>query len=197
MISNYCLTFAALLTNISIKMKKYFAWMMTAILFCGLTTVLTSCGSDDDNGKDSGATLTKVRVVYTVTTDQSVIDAFNVNVYNTFEDGNTNPEAMSNTTWTKTVEIPASKLPVNVQLYTVIKPSVDGATSSNLSYSLKREIELVCIYSDGTIGAAKKTADNQTTKNVEDGTSLADFAKDTNNDQTHWSFTVSKDGTIN
>lgn len=44
-------------------MKKYFACMMTAILFCGLTTVLTSCGSDDDNGKDSGATLTKVRVV--------------------------------------------------------------------------------------------------------------------------------------
>ena len=104
---------------------------------------------------------------------------------------------MSSTTWTKTVEIPASKLPVNVQLYTVIKPLVDGATSSNLSYSLKREIELVCIYSDGTTGAAKKTADNQTTKNVEDGTSLADFAKDTNNDQTHWSFTVSKDGTIN
>lgn len=178
-------------------MKKYFAWMMTAILFCGLTTVLTSCGSDDDNGKDSGTTLTKVRVVYTVTTDQSVIDAFNVNVYNTFEDGNTNPEAMSSTTWTKTVEIPASKLPVNVQLYTVIKPLADGATSSNLSYSLKREIELVCIYSDGTTGAAKKTADNQTTKTVEDGTSLADFAKDTNNDQEHWSFTVTKEGTIN
>lgn len=178
-------------------MKKYFAWMMTAILFCGLTTVLTSCGSDDDNGKDSGATLTKVRVVYTVTTDQSVIDAFKVNVYNTFEDGNTNPEAMSSPTWTKTVEIPASKLPVNVQLYTVIKPLVDGATSSNLSYSLKREIELVCIYSDGTTGAAKKTADNQTTETVGDGTSLADFAKDTNNGQTHWSFTVSKDGTIN
>ena len=178
-------------------MKKYFAWMMTAILFCGLTTVLTSCGSDDDNGKDSGATLTKVRVVYTVTTDQSVINAFNVNVYNTFEDGNTNPEAMSNTTWTKTVEIPASKFPVNVEFYTVIKPLVDGATSSNLSYSLKREIELVCIYSDGTTGVATKKAENQGIKTVEDGTSLAEFAKDTNNGQTHWSFTVSKEGTIN
>ena len=178
-------------------MKKYFAWMMTAILFCGLTTVLTSCGSDDDNGKDSGTTLTKVRVVYTVTTDQSVIDAFKVNVYNTFEDGNTNPEAMSNTTWTKTVEIPASKFPVNVEFYTVIKPLVDGATSSNLSYSLKREIELVCIYSDGTTGVATKKAEKQGIKTVEDGTSLAEFAKDTNNDQTHWSFTVSKDGTIN
>lgn len=177
-------------------MKKYFAWMMTAILFCGLTTVLTSCGSDDDNGKDSGATLTKVRVVYTITTEQSTLDAFKMNIYNTFEDGNTNPEATANTTWTKTVEIPASKFPVNVEFYTVIKPLVDGATSSNLSYSLKREIELVCIYSDGTTGVATKKAENQGIKTVEDGTSLAEFAKDTNNDQTHWAFTVSKDGTI-
>lgn len=177
-------------------MKKYFAWMMTAILFCGLTTVLTSCGSDDDNGKDSGATLTKVRVVYTITTEQSTLDAFKMNIYNTFEDGHTNPEATANTTWTKTVEIPASKFPVNVEFYTVIKPLVDGATSSNLSYSLKREIELVCIYSDGTTGVATKKAENQGIKTVEDGTSLAEFAKDTNNDQTHWAFTVSKDGTI-
>jgi hypothetical protein len=31
-------------------MKKSILWMLAAILFCGLTTtVLTSCGSDDDN----------------------------------------------------------------------------------------------------------------------------------------------------
>jgi len=35
------------------KMKKFFMWMMAAVMLCGVSTVLTSCSDDDDDDPET------------------------------------------------------------------------------------------------------------------------------------------------
>ena len=112
---------------------------MAAVLFAALmtTTMLTSCSKDDDEPKK--AEFTKAAVTYTVTSDAATLGLFKVNVYGTDADGNGFVETMSNPSYTKTVEIPVSKLPCTVQLYTVATPLEDKVVTEAFDFQCPEE----------------------------------------------------------
>ncbi len=176
--------------------KKYYR-MLAAILFCGLTTMLfTSCGDDKDPEPTPTVKISKVQIVYSVEAEQSTLSAFHVNVYRTGNDGNTDPEAMSATTWTKTVEIPADRLPLKVQLYTVVRPNDENAKSSGLKFGIGKSIAITSLNSDGTVADKNSISVSKSATEVEDGQPLGDIAYSMNNLETKWTFTIDKTGKI-
>ena len=178
-------------------MKRTKFWMMAAILTCGLTAAsLASCGGDDEQEPAPVAQVSKVRIAYSVEAEQSTLSAFHVNVYRTGEDGNTDPEAMTATTWTKTVEIPAAKLPCKVQLYTVVRPNDEAAKSSGLKFGIGKSITITSMKNDGTVADNNSQVLSKSANEVEDGLPLSDIAYSMNGLEAKWSFTVDKSGKI-
>ena len=126
---------------------------MAAVLFAALmtTTMFTSCSKDDHNDEPKKAEFTKAAVTYTVTSDAATLGLFKVNVYGTDADGNGFVETMSSPSYTKTVEIPVSKLPCTVQLYTVVTPLEDKVVTEAFDFNVQRRLDVMAMRSDKTV----------------------------------------------
>ena len=149
---------------------------MAAVLFAALmtTTVLTSCSKDDDEPKK--AEFTKAVVKYTVTSDAATLGLFKVNVYGTDADGNGFVETMSSPSYTKTVEIPVSKLPCTVELRTVATPLEDKAATEDFNVNIERNLDVMTLRSDNTVVDDKEHTNASWATKVAAGTSLSEFA---------------------
>jgi hypothetical protein len=87
-------------------MKKNLLWMMTAILFCGLSVFLTSCGDDDPQPKPAAVMVNRTyNVKLTVAETQGM--PVKVGYYDAA--GNIKVEQIQGTTWEKTVSYDVSK----------------------------------------------------------------------------------------
>ena len=157
-------------------MKKSFI-SMAAVLFAALmtTTVLTSCSKDDDN-EPKKAELTKAIVKYTVTSNSATLGLYKVNVYGTGADGKGFVETMSNPSYTKTVEIPVSKLPCTVELRTVATPLEDKAATEDFDVDIDRNLDVMTLRSDNTVVDDKEASYSSWATKVAAGTSLSEFA---------------------
>ena len=154
---------------------------MAAVLFAALmTTVLTSCSKDDDEPKK--AEFTKAVVKYTVTSDAATLGLYKVNVYGTDVDGNDFVETMSNPSYTKTVEIPVSKLPCTVQLYTVATPLENKVATEAFDFNVQRKLDVMTLRSDNTVVDDKEHGNGIPSFDNPAGTSLSEFARKRNND---------------
>lgn len=151
---------------------------MAAVLFAALmtTTVLTSCSSNN-NDEPKKPTFTKAVVKYTVTSDAATLGLYKVNVYGTDVDGNDFVETMSNPSYTKTVEIPVSKLPCTVELRTVATPLEDKAATEDFDVNIDRNLDVMTLRSDNTVVDDKEVNYNSWATKVAAGTSLSEFAK--------------------
>lgn len=154
--------------------------MMMMLLMA--TTMLTSCSKDDDNDEPKKAEFTKAAVTYTVTSDAATLGLFKVNVYGTDADGNGFVETMSNPSYTKTVEIPVSKLPCTVQLYTVTTPLEDKAATEAFDFNVQRKLDVMTLRSDNTVVDDKEHGNGIPSFDNPAGTSLSEFARKRNND---------------
>lgn len=157
---------------------------MAAVLFAALmtTTILTSCSKDDDNDEPKKAEFTKAAVTYTVTSDAATLGLFKVNVYGTDADGNGFVETMSSPSYTKTVEIPVSKLPCTVQLYTVVTPLEDKVVTEAFDFNVQRKLDVMTLRSDNTVVDDKEHEYGIPYYDNPAGTSLSEFARKRNND---------------
>ena len=155
---------------------------MAAVLFAALmtTTVLTSCSKDDDN-EPKKAELTKAIVKYTVTSNSATLGLYKVNVYGTDADGNAFVETMSNPSYSKTVEIPVSKLPCTVEYYIVVTPLEDKVATEDFDVKIERNIDAMSLLSDNTVSGVVKESFNKYINKIEAGTSLSEFAEILNN----------------
>ena len=153
---------------------------MATVLFAALmaTTVLTSCGSSDD--EPAKAKFTKAVVKYTVTSNDATLGQFKVNVYGTDADGNGFIETMSNPSYTKVVEIPLSKLPCKVELYTRVSPLEDKITTEMFNFKVERTIDVMTLNSDNTVVEDKERTNPSFEDNVPAGTSLSELARSMN-----------------
>ena len=69
-------------------MKKFMNWMLAAILICGASMVVTSCGDDDDdNSKGSERTPNTYEVTVTAILHKCTAEFFNLDVEYTDADG--------------------------------------------------------------------------------------------------------------
>ena len=164
-------------------MNKTINWMFTTILLC--VTVMcgfTSCSKDDDNDEPKKAEFTKAAVTYTVTSDAATLGLFKVNVYGTDADGNGFVETMSSPSYTKTVEIPVSKLPCTVQLYTVVTPLEDKVVTEAFDFNVQRKLDVMTLRSDNTVVNDKEHEYGIPYYDNPAGTSLSEFARKRNND---------------
>ena len=155
---------------------------MAAVLFAALvtTTAFTSCSSSDDEPKT--AEFTKAVVKYTVTSDAATLGLFKVNVCGTDADGNGFVETMSNPTYTKTVEIPVSKLPCTVELYTRTTPLEDKVVTEAFDFNVQRRLDVTSMRSDNTPINNSEHASGAPYYDNPAGTSLTEFARKRNND---------------
>ena len=151
---------------------------MAAVLFAALmtTTVLTSCSSSSDNDEPKKAPFTKAVVKYKVTSNDATLEMFKVNVYGTDVDGTAFIEAMTNPAYTKTVEIPVSKLPCTVEFYTVASPLEDEA-STVFDFKVERNIDVMTVNSDDTVVDDIDHTNTSTELDVPVGESLSELAK--------------------
>ena len=98
---------------------------LMSMLFGGLMVLgsLTACGGSDNDEPEPTPeppkptkVVTSLKVVYTATVSQQLIDLSNVVVRYIGENGQVASEQMSSTTWTKTVTIPLpNKVGLNIQ----------------------------------------------------------------------------------
>ena len=91
-----------------------------SLLFGGLLVLgsLTACGggSDDEPEPQPTKVVTSVKVDYSATVSQQLLDVSTVTVRYIGENGQVASEQMSSTTWTKTVTIPLpNKVGLNIQ----------------------------------------------------------------------------------
>ena len=169
---------------------------MAAILFAALmtTTTFTSCGDDDDEPKK--AELIKAVVKYTVTSDAETLGLFKVNVYGTDAAGTVFEETMSNPSYTKTVEIPVSKLPCTVELYTKSTALEDKAATEDFGVSMESNIDVTTVRSDNTVVDNKEQTDNWWGTKFSAGTSLSEFAETYMNSHTKLVMFIDANGNI-
>ena len=125
---------------------------MAAVLFAALmtTTVLTSCSSSDSD-EPKKPEFTKAVVKYTVNSDDATLGLFKLNVYGTDADGNAVVETMSNPSYSKTVEIPVSKLPCTVEYYIMVTPLEDKVATEDFDVKIERSIDAMSLLSDNTV----------------------------------------------
>ena len=93
------------------------------------------------------------------------------------DDGNDFVETMSNPSYTKTVEIPVSKLPCTVELRTVATPLEDKAATEDFDVSIDRNLDVMTLRSDNTVVDDKEVSYNSWATQVAAGTSLSEYAK--------------------
>ena len=155
---------------------------MAAVLFAALmtTTVLTSCSSSDSD-EPKKPEFTKTVVKYTVNSDDATLGLFKLNVYGTDADGNAFVETMSNPSYSKTVEIPVSKLPCTVEYYIVVTPLEDKVATEDFDVKIERNIDAMSLLSDNTVSGVVKESFNKYINKIEAGTSLSEFAEILNN----------------
>ena len=170
---------------------------MAAVLFAALmtTTVLTSCSKDDDN-EPKKAELTKAIVKYTVTSNSATLGLYKVNVYGTGADGKGFVETMSNPSYTKTVEIPVSKLPCTVQLYTVATPLEDKVVTEAFDFNVQRKLDVMTLRSDNTVVDDKEHEYGIPYYDNPAGTSLSEFARKRNNDDPRLVIYIDANGNV-
>ncbi|MBQ4292763.1 MAG: hypothetical protein II752_08565 [Muribaculaceae bacterium] len=177
-------------------MKKTVLRMMAAILTCGLaTSVIASCGSDDDSITPS-AQFNKIVVECSAEATQSTIDVFNVKPYYPDNSGNTTIETMTGTTWTKTIEIPASKTPCSLEYYILVIPKDPNGETSDLTFGKGSKIVVTTFDSRGHIISTKERARSMITEEVQDGINLKTFAKEQNNNEEKITFNIDKSGKV-
>ena len=154
---------------------------MAAVLFAALmtTTVLSSCSKDDDEPKK--AEFTKAVVKYTVTSDAATLGLYKVSVYGTDVDGNDFVETMSNPSYTKTVEIPVSKLPCTIEFTTNASPLEDKEATEKFDYEVERNIDIMTVRSDDTVVDGIDRTNTSFEFNVPVGKSLSELATRMNN----------------
>lgn len=171
---------------------------MAAVLFAALmtTTMLTSCSKDDDNDAPKKAEFTKAVVKYTVTSDAATLGLFKVNVYGTDADGNGFVETMSKSSYTKTVEIPVSKLPCTVQLYTVATPLEDKVATEAFDFNVQRILDVMTLRSDNTVVNDKEIGNGVPYYDNPGGTSLSEFARKRNNDDPRLVIYIDANGNV-
>ena len=112
------------------KNLKIMSLLLGGLLVLGS---LTSCGSDDSNDPTPPPTpepptpekvLTSVKIDYTATVSQQLLDVATVTVRFVGANGQVTQEQMTSTTWTKSVTIPlAAKAGLNIQ------PTLKGEVS--------------------------------------------------------------------
>lgn len=88
-------------------MKKNILWMMTAILFCGLSLFLTSCGDDDD--KPQPADKSQVSCTVTIKLNAEVVSGLPVKVGYYDADGSIKQEVLTANSWEKTITYDLNK----------------------------------------------------------------------------------------
>ena len=110
---------------------------------------LTACGGSDDNDEPEPTppqptekVLTSVRIDYTATVSQQLLDVANVTVRYVGENGQVASEQMSSTTWTKSVTIP---LPAKAGLN--IQPILKGEVAEG-EYDLSADGQMAYIWLD-------------------------------------------------
>ena len=84
---------------------------------------------------------------------------------------------MSNPAYTKTVEIPVSKLPCTVELHTVATPLEDKASTEVFNFEVTRDIDVMTVNNDDTVVADIELSNTSTELNVPVGESLSELAK--------------------
>ena len=177
-------------------MKKL-SWMLAAILTCGLaTTVFTSCSSNNEDGSTPTATFSKIQVVCTAETTQSALDVLNMKVYYPDNTATTTVESMTGTTWTKTIEIPASKAPCTIECYMTVTPKDAEGKASNLKFGKSCKMMVSTLDNNGYNISTILGGYSMSTVDVEDGTALSEFAKDANNGETRTTISIDKNGNL-
>ena len=177
-------------------MKK-FSWMLAAILTCGLaTTVFTSCSSSSDDSSTPAATFSTIQVVCTAETTQSSLDALNMKVYYPDNTATTTVESMTGTTWTKTIEIPASKAPCTVECYMTVTPKDAEGKTSNLTFGKGCKMTVSTLDSKGNSISLILSSNPISTTVVEDGIALSEFAKNTNSAERKITISIDKNGNL-
>jgi hypothetical protein len=124
-----------------------------SLLLGGLLVLgsLTSCGSDDSNDPTPPPTpepptpekvLTSVRIDYTATVSQQLLDVATVTVRYIGENGQVASEQISSTTWTKSVTIPLpNKAGLNIQ------PTLKGSVAEG-EYNLSAKGQMAYTWLD-------------------------------------------------
>ena len=110
---------------------------------------LTACGGSDDDDKPEPTppqptekVLTSVRIDYTATVSQQLLDVGTVTVRFVGENGQVASEQMTSTTWTKSVTIPLpAKAGMNIQ------PTLKGTVPSG-DYALSADGQMAYVWLD-------------------------------------------------
>lgn len=128
------------------KNLKIMSILLGSLLALG---TLTACGSSDDDDKPEPTppqptekVLTSVRIDYTATVSQQLLDVANVTVRYVGENGQVASEQMSSTTWTKSVTIP---LPAKAGLN--IQPTLKGGVAEG-EYTLSADGQMAYVWLD-------------------------------------------------
>ena len=110
---------------------------------------LTACGGSDDNDEPEPTppqptekVLTSVRIDYTATVSQQLLDVANVTVRYVGENGQVVSEQMSSTIWTKSLTIP---LPAKAGLN--IQPTLKGGVAEG-EYTLSADGQMAYVWLD-------------------------------------------------
>ena len=144
------------------KNLKIMSLLLGGLLVLGS---LTSCGSDDSNDPTPPPTpepptpekvLTSVRIDYTATVSQQLLDVANVTVRYIGENGQVASEQISSTTWTKSVTIPLpNKAGLNIQ------PTLKGSVAEGeYTIAAKGQMAYTWLDQDGqqlSAGSIEKT----------------------------------------
>ena len=116
-------------------MRKNILWMLAAIMTCGLTAVmLSACSSDNDDPKtESPQEQADVQMMYAVEVTDDVLKVADVEVNYVDQTGAKQKEVMTSTTWKKTLN--AKTLPLTEGLWAKLTPK--GIVESDSSYIVK------------------------------------------------------------
>jgi len=108
-------------------MKKNILTMLAAILTCGLTAVmLSACSSDNDDKTETPQEQADVQMMYAVKVTDDVLKVADVEVNYVDQTGAKQKEVMTSTTWKKTLN--AKTLPLTEGLWAKLTPK--GAVAS-------------------------------------------------------------------
>ena len=182
-------------------MNKFWYLLLSTIIFCGTTTVLTACGDDDDDDPTPSKSdaLQKVSVTYTMAISPDLTKDFRVNAYYTDEKGNSSlPETVEKANWQKTIEVEASKLPMTFKCYYALAPinKETGATATvNGNVEISYALTAIPVKANGLTGDARNIGERFLGVLESSKTVLKTFAEHANS-CTQLTLRVDKEGKI-
>lgn len=131
-------------------MKKSLFWLMAAVLVCGATTMLTSCGDDDDDSKQIPS-VTEVSRTFIISLHAREISELPLKIGYYDNDGNIKTESISGNDGTKTLTYDMTK---SRKYGFVVARMIDDAASlddeTEYTVRLKVDLDTKVKYSDGT-----------------------------------------------